>query len=774
MAFDSVELIRHAGRERPVHNKNCLASTMPLVKTAHSSATVTEIPVRRSAGAVGVAIVLGSSVSLGLVGVAMAQIVDESDADSIAADGYLPTIVVTPAWRPVDVQEVPASVNHYDGESLTGTGIYNTLDLQYRTPGLVFKTNAVLGQPYLRGIGSDFVSAGAESSVATFIDGVYMPRAYDTIVDFFDVDRVEVIRGPQAVHLGRNVVGGAVSIHNVDPQPRAGGYLDVSLGNYAQRQVRGALNAPLLKGADGGEIALRLAGISTQRDGYVSNVLLGSDANDDSFHAMRAKLLVAPAGRTELLLGVERHSEDSSRSLGSHPHPEAGTNGGILMGGTVPDNPRQVTENIPPEIRMTSMRYNARVMWEGDSFDLSSTTAWIATDAELALDLDGTDADFSANFPSGRSRSLMQELRIVADRGDSLSWTAGTFVLSEEAAQMLDVRLPQVATRNVALGNVDTASHAVFGEVGYRFSDRVRGTAGMRYSRDRRRHDFTRTVTTEGGQTIATQNAAARFSALTPELGVEFSPGTDRLYYFNAARGYKAGGFNTSTIQPAFEPEFIVAYEAGMKATLPGHGLRLNGAVYHYDYRDMQLNTPPTDAPPGTFPRVINAARSTIRGLDLHVLYQPLQSPWFIDAVGALMQARFSNFRSLDPNNPDVDPDRAGNALPQAPDVSINLGIGRRWTTAPGMLSARIDYRYQSGIHFNIYEDPALYQPGYGLLGAVVAFAPAGGGWFAEAWGRNLTNRLHAQTISRNDPLTGVKRFWGAPRTFGLRAGYRW
>jgi iron complex outermembrane recepter protein len=290
--------------------------------------------------------VVAIAMSFGLPFVADVGYADEGAEESLEPavagtrdDDILPTIIVTPAWRPVDLQQVPGSVNHYAGDELTATGIYNTLDLQYRTPGFVFKTNSVLGQPYLRGIGSDFVSAGAESSVATFIDGVYLPRAYDTIVDFFDVDRVEVLRGPQAVHLGRNVVGGAISIHSVEPRPEAGGYVDVTAGNFSQRQIRAALNAPLVSNDAGASVIVRLAGISTQRDGYVRNINLGTDANDDDFHALRGKLLLIPNDRLDLLLTFERHSEDSSRALGSRPRTDVGTNGGILMGGTVPDNP---------------------------------------------------------------------------------------------------------------------------------------------------------------------------------------------------------------------------------------------------------------------------------------------------------------------------------------------------------------------------------------------------------------------------------------------------
>jgi iron complex outermembrane recepter protein len=139
------------------------------------------------------------------------------------------------------------------------------------------------------------------------------------------------------------------------------------------------------------------------------------------------------------------------------------------------------------------------------------------------------------------------------------------------------------------------------------------------------------------------------------------------------------------------------------------------------------------------------------------------------------MEARFRRFDSVDPNNPGVDPDRSGNRLPQAPDLSANLGAAYRWPLSHGTLTLHGDYRYQSEVYFNIYEDPAVRQGSYGLLNAGLAYDSHGrNDWYGELYVNNITDELYAQTILRNDPLTGTKRHWGAPRTVGLRVGYRW
>lgn len=685
-------------------------------------------------------------------------------------DGFtLPTIMVSPEWRPVDAQRVARSVDHHDGRQLDRAGVYNTIDLQYRVPGFVFKTNSVLGQPYLRGVGSDFISAGAESSVATFIDGVYMPRAFDTIVDFFDVESVEVLKGPQGVHLGRNVVGGAVSVRTRDPEPYPSAYADVQLGSYDERRLRGAVNVPL----GGPGLVLRLAGATAKRDGYVDNIFLGTDIDDEDYHAVRGKLLYAPSSRLSLLFSAEYRSEDSTRALGSQPDPTIGRNGGIEMGGTVPADPRQITENTEPFIDVEAQRYSLRLDWQGDDLRLLSTTAWLRTEAALALDLDGTDADYASNHPGGRSETLTQELRFSSPEDRRGAWVAGLFFLDERAFQTLDTRLPQTETRNVPAGDVDTLSYAAFAQYAWRIDAAWRVKAGLRYSRDERTLDLVRTVSNPSGVTVTTQNERRHWQAWTPEIAIEYAARSDRFWYATVSRGYKAGGFNTSTIQDAFDPEFLWAYEAGVKTDWPAQSLRANAALFYYDYRDMQLNTPPGDAPPGTFPRVINAAEATLYGLDMEMLWHPRRD-LELSLRGMLLDSRFDDFVSLDPNNPGVDPDRSGGRLPQAPSASVNVAAYYLHPLTHGMLRIGGEYRYQSSIYFNIYEDPALKQDGYGLFNASVGFESHDQRWYAELYGRNLTDELYAQTILRNDPLTGTKRFWGPPRTAGIRVGYRW
>jgi len=282
-----------------------------------------------------------------------------------------------------------------------------------------------------------------------------------------------------------------------------------------------------------------------------------------------------------------------------------------------------------------------------------------------------------------------------------------------------------------------------------------------------------RTGRSAAGTAVTGQHGRRSGDALTPELGAELRARDGRLYFVNLARGHKPGGFNTSAVQPPFDSERLDAVEAGIKTTSANGRVRVNASVFSYDYRNMQLDTPPSDASLGTFPIVINAAKASLAGADVELSL--LAGRRSLLALGAVwLDAEFDRFVSRDPNNPSVDPNRAGNRLPQAPRLSANLRFEHDWPLAGGTLALTTEYRYQSAMSFSLYADPALRQPSYGLLRGALGFSDASGRWLVELYGNNLTDELYAETILRRDPLSGTKRFFGAPRTAGFRITRRW
>lgn len=687
----------------------------------------------------------------------------------------LPEIVVAPEWREVDLQRAPSTVNVLSGQQLDAADIQNAQDLQYGIPGLVFKSSSGVGDPYLRGIGGT-VSAAGGSGVSTFVDGVYLTRTSQSLQELYDIDRVEVIKGPRGVHLGRNVVGGAISIATLDPEPYGSAYADMLYGTDNRRQLRGALNLPV----PDTRLSFRLTGTFNQRDGYSRNVFLGEDLDDQDYYAWRAKLRYQTSGSLDAVFSAAQSRQDDTRDLGKQPDPDAGLNGGILLGGTVPGNPREVTPNTEQNQNIENKIHSVKLTWRTEGVDVQSLTAYQETVTNLAVDLDGTDVDFASNFPMSNSHAISQEFRIGSPLEQRLAWVAGVYFLHEDASQSSDVHFPLTGFRNKPVSDTTNSSYAVFGELTYSFTSAWKGSAGLRYSYDESKLDLEQTlidpfgVQGPAGTITLRDRQKDQWDAVTPEFGVSFTPSRKTLYYASVSRGYKAGGYNAFAVQPAFDPEYLWAYETGIKTTLPERRVRINAALFHYDYKDIQLLTLPPGAPVGTLPIVTNAARASVQGLDLQAWYQPV---WNLELrMGAtLLDAHYDKFDSIDPNNPATDPDRSGAPLPQAPDLSLLLGGEYRWVLPRyGDIKVSADYRYQSAVYFNPYKDQAVRQGGYSLVNASLGFHSLEDNWYAELYVNNLADKLYAQNIIRVDPVVGTARYWGEPRTIGLRIGYRW
>lgn len=683
------------------------------------------------------------------------------------------TIVITPEWEEIDVQKTPMTVNVLSSHDLDARGIGSTFDVQNAVPGFVFKTNTVLGQPYLRGVGSDLMSIASDASVATFYDGVYQPRASSSIQTLYDIKRIEVSKGPQSVHLGRNVVGGAVSIVTNDPENYFNANGDMLLGSYNKREFRGMVN----EGNPESDIAFRLAGLVVKRDGYTDNLFLARDLDNEDYYAWRGKLKYTPGTDLKVLLTLEQVREDSTRNLGQQPASNIGVSQGILLGGTVPGDPYLVNHSTDNMLDLERDQFNLKINKDFSGVRFLSITGYQGYKAKMRIELDGTEIHFAANHPRESSHTFLQEFRFLSSQKQPLGWVGGFSFMKEKSDQVFEILLPMASVVNRPSGDIKTRSYSAFGQLSYDASERIRATAGVRYSRDKRAMDFLQTLEDPfgalgpAGTVTIKLDEEKKWSSVTPEFGVEYKPSDESLIYGNISRGFKAGGFNTTAAQTSFNPEYLWAYEIGLKTTPKDSVYRFNGSIFHYDYKDMQVLTLEPGAPVTAYPIVTNATESTIQGVDLEIWYWPVQGLEFSSGI-TLLDAHFDKFISVDPNNPTANSDRSGNALPQAPDASVNLGAKYVMLFSHGTLTSRLDYRYQSDVYFNPFEDSAVRQEGYGLVDVGFRYESLKGHWDAEFFINNLTDKLYSETIIRQDPLVGTLYTWGAPRTLGVRFGY--
>lgn len=682
----------------------------------------------------------------------------------------LDPIVVTAPRRSLPLEEAPMAVSVFPGAELDAAGVGDTMDLQHLEPSLVFKTNSRFGQPYIRGVGSDLISIGADPSVATFVDDVYQARPVSAFQDLYDVERVEVVKGPLGTLFGRNATGGALRLFTKSPGPELEADGDFTYGNFDRARLRAAVNVPLVDE----RLFARVSGLWSEGDGFSENVFLDEDLDDVDLWSVRGQVLALPGESFELHLRGDFTRQDDSRSLAPYPDPDCCANLGIASGGIVPDDPRETTSDVSNHVRFTSWGASADVSWRGSEFALTSITAFRRTDWTQILDPDLTNAPISSNTGDEQSDTWSEEIQLSYDAGGRFTGLLGLYFLHEDGSQDLVLELPLLFVRNQPSGDVETEAFALFGEGRVQLTPRFAASAGLRWSHEQREQDFVQVVSDPfgaigpaGGGTLRSEDRES-WNVFTPRFVLEFAPRDGLLAYFSASRGFKAGGFNTSAFQPAFDPEYLWAYELGFKANLADGRARVALAAFWYDYDDLQLLTLAPGAPVGAFPIVINAGKATLRGLEAELQTRP----WAgldLRASVAYLDAHFDEFVSLDPNNPADDPDRSGDRLPQAPELSATVRASYTWSLGRwGSLTLGGDSSYRSRMWFNPWQDSEVRHGSYALLGARLELAGREGRWSVAAFGRNLTDELYAENVIRQDPLVGKLTFWGAPRTFGV------
>jgi iron complex outermembrane receptor protein len=711
----------------------------------------------------------------------------ESNHDIKSADDPTPVIleevIVTAERRAASLQRVPIAITALTGDQLSNSLINDTMELQFHVPGYVFKTNSVLGQPYIRGVGSDVITAGAESSVAFFVDNVYQTRAASTLQNFYDIERVEIVKGPQGTLFGRNATGGAVHIITNKPVNEFEANAELVIGSDSRIRLSGAWNSPLTE-----HVALRLAGLISNRDGYSKNVFLGIDVDDEKYYALRGHAIYQPANDLELLFSFDYSQDDSNRGLVQHPDPVNGINLGLIppFDGEVRDDPREVThnENIFADVKRWSSRLQLTKHFA--SVEFKSLTSYGESDFVELLDLDASNADFVSNFPSEISDVFTQEFQVASQNNRIIEWVAGVFYLKENAFQKFDIEIafpvpggPEfLPVRTEPSGDIKSEAFGIFAQGSYNISNSWRATLGARYSYDERRQHYRQVITDPfgilGGSMVIENDDRGDWNAWTPKVGVEYFHSDRVMAYGSIGRGYKAGGFNTTAFQSSFDEEDLWAYEIGLKTSTVSGRSQLNIASFYYQYNDIQLLTLPPGAPLGSFPIVFNAAGASYRGLEVEFHSRPTSSA-DINLSIAWLDAQFDEFVALDPNNPqNGEVDRAGESLPQAPELSVNASAQYIWLIEEfGSLTLRGEFHYQSKIFFNTFQDDVVSQNGYTLVNAQLQWENSDKRWSIALWVKNLTDELYANTIIRQDPLVGSLRFWGAPRTYGLQFSVR-
>ncbi|MBH5323473.1 TonB-dependent receptor [Aurantiacibacter sediminis] len=747
-------------------------------------------------------------------------------------------IIVTAQRREQSLQEVPIAVTAVSGEELAARSAIDVSDIAQFTPSVTIQgasrssgggTNAAI---FVRGIGQDEFLITFDPGVGIYIDGIYLGRTTGSILDLADLERIEVLRGPQGTLFGRNSVGGAIQI--VSRKPELGvveGFGSIGIREDDGFDISGALNVPL-----GDNIAFRVTGQHRQQDGFAINQTTGNDLSNVDRQVVRAQLLIEPTDRLSALFSAdasflnERGIQSSLVDLDTNSSFlqlfngfSSPPGGPLAIDGTdVARDPDVSNLNRDGLNENTAFGFSATLEYElTDTLTVKSLSSYRDLASDFTADLDGTDAPFVDNFYSTRQNQFSQELQLLGTAfDDRLNFTVGAFYFREEAAETGQIDIfaglfnlfqglpgpiipafpgvdctvtPQFCgggANNPVNANfdlqfrtdsvVEVDSYALFGQFEYELTDRLTAIVGLRQSWDTKTLDYN--VTRGGGSAafcalpfggavgcigndifaVPPTQFSDTFRAFTPRFGLNYDFSPDVFGYASVARGYKSGGFNgratTLNDLTIFAPEDVWTYETGLRTTLAGGDIILNGAVYYSDYQDIQFAIAvPNPAGPGTLSPVINAGSAEIYGLELEGTAR-LTDTVRLSGGASFISAEYTEDVTFLGQPTGI---LNGNDVPKTPSTQLFGSIDYRQPVANNrfLIHARVDGSYRSSIQNEPSNFAPVSQDGYGIINARLGFGDADETYDLSIWAKNLFDERYLENGFRSGGGTNIGYF---------------
>jgi iron complex outermembrane recepter protein len=709
--------------------------------------------------------------------------VQHSSADTQPAE-MLNDIVVTAQRRSQRLQDIPLAVTALSGAALDSGAISNIMDLQTAAPNVNISLRSGAGVVNIRGIGYDVITAGADGSVAIHSDGVYQSRPAIALSALFDVDRIEIARGPQGTLYGRNATGGAVNLISRKPTSESEGYINASYGNYNALSVEGAISGPIA----GDVLTARIAAKVEENDGFGTNIYNGKGIDDLKSRAIRASLDFRPNSTVDLLLVGEYFKRDDSAGafhivgcVTTTCNAFAATNRGYSL----PANPWNVNEDQQAGYRpeQSSLVLTAKVKLP--FADLTSISGYRDGSSYFIADLDGTAQPSAFITREENYKTFSQELQLGRS-GEAVDWIIGAYYFHEKNYARANGHFPLFAAPTASIffqgGTQFTDAYAAFGELSYHATSSLTLTVGGRYSNEKRRLENEFTFTNGPINMVARQAAptaaipcvtcrgltdTAKFNSFTPKVSAQYKIDPRKMLYVTAQKGFKSGGFAIGAVTPAFVPETIWSYEAGLKADWFDRALTTNISAYHYDYKNLQVGR----VGPSLATVIDNAASAKIDGVEVEFRLKAGEHLSF-DGFGAYNRARFTSYFSFNPNDPSQNPDLSGNLLSNAPKWTGKIGAEYGADAWDGRLTLRGEIFTSSRVFFSPYNNVRNSQAAY-TLGNMSLRYEGSGAWSASIYVNNVTDRLVRAGSSIGNVFVGrvITVSYLPPRVYGIKVG---
>lgn len=709
----------------------------------------------------------------------------------VAAQNELEEVVVTASKRDASLADLSAAANVIGADSLGPGGVQSVRDLYAEVPNLSIGDQFGFARVFMRGIGMTSIDIGGEGAVSFLQDGAIIPRPAAQLVGMFDLEQVEVLRGPQGTLYGRGATAGAINMVTAKPGDELGGYLTATIGNYSMATVEGAVDLPL-----GDVLALRLATKIERRDGYGDNLFTGNDVDDRDASAYRATLAWNPDAAWDATLSYQYYEEDDNNYAFHYFGPSAGTVGGVppavpVLGGSTVFDVGGTLYDINSDQEAINDRdgYMANLIVNvelSDTLSLRSVTSAQELDRFLRDDLDSTEVNlFGQNNYTEISESFGQEFTLNYE-GEGFSLLAGAMYFEEELFGEVRVPLTNICFllapalcgtpigdalnggNYLQDGDVDITAYAAFVEATMPLGEKFTLIAGARYNYEER--EGTGSFIFDAIALNVPTNAEADWDEITPRVTLEYRPNDDTLLYATYNQAFKSGVINTGSLSPPLDPETVDAFEVGYKGGSSDGRVSYALAAFFYDYQNLQISFVDETSTVST----VNAAEAENYGAELE-LDIAFTDALTVDVAATYLSAEYKEFVNGDYANGFAIVDLSGNTLPNAPEYTLKVGITYETAVGDGNLRLRGEGYYQDDVFFTEWNRSDAVQDAYGLINASADynFGPDGQ-WMVSVWGRNLADE---EIISNNiitAPLYSSLRVGSMlpPRTFGITGSY--
>lgn len=728
-----------------------------------------------------------------------------SPADSAAGTPDAREIIVTATKQNTSISRLAAAVTALTAKDLGPGGVQSVGDLQGVVPNVSIGDQFGVNRTFIRGVGLNNFDIGGEGAVAFLQNGAIIARPAEQLSGFYDLDQVEVLRGPQSILYGRGATAGAINMVTARPTDRLDGYVRATYGNYNDEVLEGALGGPV----SGDKLLVRIAGKYEKHDGYGVNLFTGNPVDNRDSYSLRATV-IAKLGETGKFTLVADQFHEGDYDYAFHYFGPSVIPGDqiyyhLLGGKSIFDyaaslgqtpNLRNIYSDQDAINRRSGFGVTGTFDWDLGSTTLKSITAYRSFDRFNRDDLSVSDVNLAGqNNYTEQSRSFSQE--ITANyTGKGFTLLGGAMYFHE---RLYGDTLVPTTNLGVLFGlPADTFDNGAYDQNGRVMIDAVgvylqgaadlsstlKLTLGARYNYEHREGVGFFRFDAEGIYVPTDQ--AKGWGQVTPRALLEFRPDNRTLLYASVTKGFKSGVINVGSVNPVINPETVWSYEAGFKEKLFDNHLQLNGAAFYYAYSNLQVSFVNAQSVVET----INAASARNFGGELELVGR-ISHDLTVNLSGTYLNAKFKNFcnayyGAAYPARPGIsyaacptDPslvDLSGKTLPNAPKFTFGGGFNYDLPLGNnGKLTLAGDVKWQDTVYFTEFNNSDAEQTGYALANASLTWHAPGDHFSVEGWLRNLTNKYAIANNITAAALFAYVRVGSLvpPRTYGVTAGYK-